>query len=153
MRVAPSPACSPSSIQGNRYEVIHMTGEELLKLSIKERYGSVLNFSKAVQIPESSIRNIFTRGLDSVSAGVIVKICQALDLDVESLMSGALSVRPNLQKDALLRQALRSGGPLVDDQALMFALWGDDSQVDAADLEDVKRYATFVAERKKGKQE
>lgn len=72
-----------------------MTGEELLKETIREKYGSVLKFSKEVQIPESSIRNIFNRGLDSVGAGVIVKICRALDLDVESLLSGQLSTRPS----------------------------------------------------------
>ena len=39
---------------------------------------------------------------------------------------------------------------LVTDDDIKFALWGDSTEVDDADLEDVKRYAAFVKERKKG---
>lgn len=37
----------------------------------------------------------------------------------------------------------------VSDHELMFALFGDAADISDADLEDVKRYAAFVAERKK----
>lgn len=37
----------------------------------------------------------------------------------------------------------------IDDSDLMFALWGDNKDVDESDLADVKRYAAFVRERKK----
>lgn len=89
-------------------EPIKITSEEILKETIKEKYGNVLRFSKAVQIPESSIRNIFNRGVESVSAGVLVKICKALNLDVESLVSGCLSVRPNMQKEKLWAQYVQN---------------------------------------------
>ena len=78
-----------------------MEREELLKAMIKTRYRSVLEFSKDAEIPESSIRNIFSRGIDSVNAGTLVKICQKLNIDLESLMSGSLSVRPNPDKEAI----------------------------------------------------
>ena len=39
----------------------------------------------------------------------------------------------------------------IDDNALMFALWGDTTEMDEDDLEDVKRYAAFVRERKQKK--
>lgn len=96
-------------------EPIKMTSEEILKETIKEKYGNVLRFSKAVQIPESSIRNIFNRGVESVSAGVLVKICKALNLDVESLVSGCLSVRPNMQKEKLWAQHVHNTPDLSDD--------------------------------------
>ena len=35
------------------------------------------------------------------------------------------------------------------DNDLMFALWGDSEDIDDDDLDDVKRYAAFVRERKK----
>lgn len=35
------------------------------------------------------------------------------------------------------------------DDDLMFALWGDSGDIDEDDLEDVRRYAAFVRERKK----
>ena len=37
----------------------------------------------------------------------------------------------------------------ISDDDIMFALWGDSDDVDKDDLEDVKRYAAFVRERKK----
>ena len=39
----------------------------------------------------------------------------------------------------------------VSDDDIMFALWGDSDDVDEDDLDDVKRYAAFVRERKKKK--
>ena len=39
----------------------------------------------------------------------------------------------------------------ISDEDLMFALWGDTENVDAEDLEDVRRYAAFVRERKNKK--
>ena len=43
-----------------------------------------------------------------------------------------------------------TGNPMSDDE-LKFALWGDCQDIDEADLEDVRRYAAFVRERKKKK--
>ncbi len=42
-------------------------------------------------------------------------------------------------------------GRSVDDADLKFALWGDCDDIDDDDLADVKKYAAFVRERKKGK--
>lgn len=39
---------------------------------------------------------------------------------------------------------------LVSDAELKFALWGECDDVSDDDLEDVRRYAAFVRERKKG---
>lgn len=39
----------------------------------------------------------------------------------------------------------------ISDDDIMFALWGDSDDVDKDDLDDVKRYAAFVRERKKKK--
>lgn len=76
-----------------------MTREELLKEQIKAEYGSVLKFSKETGIPESSIRNIFSRGIDSVNAGTLVEICKKVNLDLEALMQGDLLLRPNPAKE------------------------------------------------------
>ncbi len=37
----------------------------------------------------------------------------------------------------------------IDDEDIMFALWGDTTEVSKEDLEDVKRYAAFIRDRKK----
>lgn len=45
----------------------------------------------------------------------------------------------------------QEGERQVSDDDIMFALWGDSDDVDKDDLDDVKRYAAFVRERKKKK--
>ena len=45
----------------------------------------------------------------------------------------------------------QEGERKVSDDDIMFALWGDSDDVDKDDLDDVKRYAAFVRERKKQK--
>lgn len=42
-------------------------------------------------------------------------------------------------------------GERMSDEELKFALWGDSAEMDDADLDDVKRYAAFIRERKRGK--
>jgi len=38
--------------------------------------------------------------------------------------------------------------PMITDQDLMFALFGDDENITKDDLEDVKRFAQFIKEKK-----
>lgn len=47
----------------------------------------------------------------------------------------------------------QKGEHVVTDEDIKFALWGDSSNIDDEDLADVKRYAAFVAERKKRSKE
>lgn len=44
-----------------------------------------------------------------------------------------------------------NGERVISDAELKFALWGDCSEIDDEDLDDVRRYAAFVRERKKAK--
>ena len=44
-----------------------------------------------------------------------------------------------------------NGERAVSDDELKFALWGDCEDIGDDDLDDVRRYAAFVRERKKGK--
>lgn len=43
------------------------------------------------------------------------------------------------------------GTRVISDEEIMFALWGDATDIDQEDLADVKRYAAFVRERKQRK--
>ncbi len=45
-----------------------------------------------------------------------------------------------------------TGERSISDAELKFALWGNSDDIDDDDLEDVRRYAAFVKERKKAKQ-
>lgn len=126
-----------------------MDREGLLKELVKEKYGSILKFSKETGIPESSIRNIFSRGMDSVNAGTLVDICKKLNVDLESLMDGALSVRPNLQKDMVWKDHVKKapaqeGERSVRDADIKFALFGGDGDITDEMYEEVKRFAKLV---------
>ena len=81
-----------------------MTREEILKETILTKYGSISKFAKENGIPDSSIRNIFNRGLEGASIGLVVKICKILQLDVESLMDHSLSLRPNPVIETAVRE-------------------------------------------------
>jgi hypothetical protein len=76
-----------------------MKKEELLKDLITEKYGSVLKFSEQSGIPYSTLRNIFFRGFDGIAVATAIRICNTLQIDLESFMKGELQVRPNPQKD------------------------------------------------------
>lgn len=44
-----------------------------------------------------------------------------------------------------------SGERSITNEDLKFALWGDSADMNDDDLDDVRRYAAFIRERKKGK--
>ena len=83
--------------------------EEMLKGRIVSEYGSVRKFSQAVSIPDSTLRNIFTRGIDGVAAGTVVEICKALKLDVEALLDGDFAIKPNEQQNKVWADYCNTG--------------------------------------------
>lgn len=67
-----------------------MTIEEQLKKIILDRYKSVRAFTQAVDIPYSTVDTMFKRGIYGTGVSTILKLFQALDLDVESISTGEL---------------------------------------------------------------
>lgn len=61
----------------------------------------------------------------------------------------------NITVDYLLygneKSPTTDGERKISDEDVMFALWGDSDEMDQADLDDVKRYADYVRERKRKK--
>ena len=45
----------------------------------------------------------------------------------------------------------QEGERQISDSDMMFALWGDSDEMDQADMDEVKRYADYVRERKRKK--
>lgn len=70
----------------------------------------------------------------------LAKIASYLDVTTNYLLTGEET-----------KKAPTDGERIVSDDDIMFALWGDSDDVDEDDLDDVKRYAAFVRERKKKK--
>lgn len=77
-----------------------MTIEEQLKSVILSRHKSVRAFTTAIDIPYSTLDSVFKRGLLSAGVGTIIKVFNALDLDVESIGTGDLKSRPTSMKKA-----------------------------------------------------
>lgn len=69
-------------------------------------------------------------------------------------MKKARAIMLAAERDAQ-REAQRRSGKLrrfsAQDAELIFALWGDTEDIDEKDLEDVKRFAAFIKERKQNK--
>ncbi len=59
---------------------------EYLKEQIAKQYGNISKFAEHIGVPATTIRNMFTRGVDGIGTGTMVKICDALHIDISSLM-------------------------------------------------------------------
>lgn len=64
---------------------IRLTVEETLKSLVLSSYGSIREFSIAINMPYSTLDSIFKRGVENASIGNIIKICTALHISVDEL--------------------------------------------------------------------
>ncbi len=67
-----------------------MNVENQLKEEILSRYKSVRAFTQMNDLPYSTVDSIFKRGLSNAGVATIIKIFNALDLDIESIQEGCL---------------------------------------------------------------
>ena len=70
-----------------------MTREEALREYIIDQYGSLASFCLEANIPKSSLSNVLQRGLGGASLDLILKICNALRIDVVKLNNGVIEKR------------------------------------------------------------
>ena len=70
-----------------------MTVEQELKALIVERYGSAKNFALEINMPNSTLDNIFRRGVLNSSVTNIIKICNALEISADELADGKIVSR------------------------------------------------------------
>lgn len=99
-----------------------MTKEEILKYQIELQYGNVKHFCNVENIPYSTVRNIFTRGFSGVGVSTAIKICRALNLDLDALMEDKFAMRYNEQKESVWHgfvNAMNSGSFSRDDMVIL----------------------------------
>lgn len=94
----------------------------------------------AIGVAESTISQYET-GKRQPDYETLLKIAEFFGVTTDYLLTG----------EDIKKAPTQEGERTVSDKELMFALWGDSQNVDEADLEDVRRYAAFVEERKKKK--
>ncbi len=70
-----------------------MNLEEQLKTEILSKYKSIRAFTTAINIPYSTLDSVFRRGLVNAGISTMLKVFDALDLDIESVSTGQLSHR------------------------------------------------------------
>ena len=62
-----------------------MTIENQLKNLICDKYGSMRNFARTIEISQSTLATILSRGVQNASITTIIKICDALEISVDAL--------------------------------------------------------------------
>ena len=60
-----------------------MKPEEIIRQRILQQYKSIRAFTQAIQVPYSTVDSLLKRGLSGSSAAVALKVCRALDLELE----------------------------------------------------------------------
>ena len=67
-----------------------MAIEEKLKEFILTRYTSISEFSRSIEMPNSTLESIFKRGIGNSSVTNVIKICKALKISVDALADGEI---------------------------------------------------------------
>lgn len=65
-----------------------MTIEEKIKDLILQKYGSLLEFTKVVDMSYSTVKSILNRGIGNANVTNIIRICRELNISVDALTEG-----------------------------------------------------------------
>ena len=71
--------------------------EHELKELILERYGSLSEFCKKIDLPWTTLDSILKRGVDKANIRNILKITSELKIDVECLANGEIVYKEDIQ--------------------------------------------------------
>lgn len=87
------------------------------------------------------------------SLSALLSISRALGITLDELIAKADDTQVDISGVENLQSIVRKPDPRFSkqDSELVFALWGDSDDIDEKDLDDVKRFAAFIKERKQKK--
>lgn len=105
----------------------------------QENNESITTMCKKSGASRASLSDLKVGRKQSLSAETLSKIAAHFDVSVDYLLGKENKNAPT-----------NAGERKMSDAELKFALWGDCTDVSDEDLADVRRYAAFVRERKKG---
>lgn len=110
--------------------------EEEIKKIIIDRYKTLANFSRKFDFPWSTVNGMLTRGIENSSISNVIKLCKALNLDLEKLSEGIIADKEiNPQK--------------VNDDYMLIACHHETGKLTEEEKEEIKQFAEFVKTRKK----
>ena len=104
------------------------------------RKVSITAMCKESGASRASLSDLKVGRKQSLSADTLSKISSYFGVSVDYLLGKETEKAPTA-----------AGERSVSDDDIKFALWGDCEDISDDDLDDVRRYAAFVRERKKGK--
>lgn len=78
-----------------------MIEQELKKLII-DRFGSLKKYSEYIDIPWSTLDGVLKRGVNKSNITSLIKICDGLNIDCESLYYGKICPKQTVTKESLL---------------------------------------------------
>ncbi len=110
--------------------------EEELKKLIIERYKSLNNFCKQFDFPWSTVKAMLTRGINNSSISNVIKLCNALNLDLEKMSQGVLA-----DKEIDLEN--------INDDYMLIACHHETGKLTKEEREEIKQFAEFVKKRNK----
>ena len=93
-----------------------MTVEEQLKSEILSRYKSIAAFTSAIGVPNSTLNSVFKRGISNAGISTMIKVFDALDLDVESIQTGTLEKKKSCIKSHCQTIETKLGELSVEEQ-------------------------------------
>ena len=108
--------------------------EEQIKELIVQRHKNINNFCKQFDFPWTTVKGMLTRGIKNASVSNVIKLCKALDLDIEELSNDKL-VPKQIKKD--------------DDNYMLIACHHETGKLTEEEKEEIKQFAEFVKKRNK----
>lgn len=110
--------------------------EEEIKEIIIKRYKTLANFSRKFDFPWSTINGMLTRGIENSSISNVIKLCRALNLDLEKLSEGIIADKQiNTQKN--------------NDDFMLIACHHDTGKLTEKEKEEIQHFAEFIKNKNK----
>lgn len=117
-----------------------MTMEEQLKQEILSRYKSVRAFTTAIGIPYTTLDSVFKRGIQKAGVSTMIKVFNALNLDIESIQDGEL--RPSQSNITSVYNRARGERVVSESEYRIVAAYRVASEADRGIIDNiVDRYA------------
>ena len=95
-----------------------MSLEDQLKQRILERYRSVRAFTTTIGIPYSTVDSLMKRGIMNAGVETVLKIFDALDLDIESINEGEIRDKVSLPTSYTYNKSASTTGDGFEDRAI-----------------------------------
>ena len=109
--------------------------EDEIKAIIMLEYGSINNFCKQFDFPWSTVKAMLTRGINNSSVSNVIKLCDALNLDVEELTKGKL-INKHLKES--------------NNDYVVISCTYERGRLSETDKEEIEQFVEFIKYRKKG---